>query len=213
MRRRRTDLWCIGGGLAGLGLTGWLASGGEASNPELAVFRAFNDAPDALYPVVWPLMQYGTFVTIPLVTLIALLLRQNRLAIELMIAGAGVYVIAKIAKAVWVRDRPGRLLDEVNLRGVGAGEHGFPSGHAAVSATLAFILFAYLPKRWRWLPVILGVVVSMGRLYVGAHLPLDVVGGACLGLAAGGIATYVGGVPEHRATSAVGEAREAAPGE
>jgi undecaprenyl-diphosphatase len=170
---------------------------------ELAAFRAFNDAPDALYPAVWPLMQYGTFVTIPLVTVIALALRQHRLAIELAIAGVGVYLIAKIAKSVWIRDRPGRLLDDANLRGVGAGEQGFPSGHAAVSATLAFILFAYLPGRWRWLPVILGFVVSVGRLYVGAHLPLDVVGGACLGLAAGAIATYVGGVPDRRSAEAV----------
>jgi undecaprenyl-diphosphatase len=175
----------------------------------LAAFRVFNDAPDAMYPAVWPLMQYGTFVTIPLVTVIALALRQHRLAIELAVGGVGVYLIARIAKAVWIRDRPGRLLDDANLRGVGVGEQGFPSGHAAVSATLAFILFAYLPGRWRWLPVILGIVVSLGRLYVGAHLPLDVVGGACLGLAAGAIATYVGGVPARRA-SVVGDAEEAA---
>jgi hypothetical protein len=30
---------------------------------------------------------------------------------------------------------------------------------------------------------------------VGAHLPLDVVGGAALGIAAGALVTFVGGVP------------------
>lgn len=202
MRRRRTDLAWTVGGLVGLTAAGWLASGGTASDPERAVFVFFNDASDAIYPVVWPLMQYGTFITIPLVTLVALLLGQRRLALELAVAGVGVYLIAKLAKATWVRDRPGRILDEAQLRGVGAGEHGFPSGHAAVSAALAFILFAFLPGRWRWVPVGLALVVSAGRLYVGAHLPLDVVGGACLGVAAGALATFAGGVPARRSEQA-----------
>jgi undecaprenyl-diphosphatase len=210
VRRRRTDLAWIAGGLVGLTVTGWLASDGTASDPERAVFLFFNDASDALYPLIWPLMQYGTFITIPLVTLVALLLGWRRLALELAVAGVGVYLIAKIAKTIWVRDRPGRVLDEAHLRGVGAGEHGFPSGHAAVSAALAFILFAFLPGRWRWVPVGLAVVVSAGRLYVGAHLPLDVLGGACLGVAAAAIATYVGSVPERtsRAIDASGHRAE-----
>ena len=52
----------------------WAGSAVEpatASVFEIAVFRAFNDAPDVLYPVVWPLMQYGTFITIPVATVIA----------------------------------------------------------------------------------------------------------------------------------------------
>ncbi|MFN8233360.1 MAG: phosphatase PAP2 family protein [Actinomycetota bacterium] len=195
MRRRRSDLAWIAGGLVGLATTGWLASGGTASEPERVVFTWFNGASDSIYPVVWPLMQYGTFVTIPLVTIATLVLGRTRLAVELASAGIAVYLLAKLAKAIWVRDRPGRVLEEVQLRGVGAGEHGFPSGHAAVSAAIAFILFAFLPRRWRWVPVALAVVVSLGRLYVGAHLPLDVVGGACLGLVAGAVATYAGGVP------------------
>ena len=81
-----------------------------------------------------------------------------------------------------------------------AGQQGFPSGHAAVSAALAFILFAYLPGRWRWVPLALAVIVPAGRLYVGAHFPLDVVGGSVVsGIAAGALATFVGGVPDRRA--------------
>ncbi len=44
-------------------------------------------------------------------------------------------------------------------------------------------------------------IVPAGRLYVGAHFPLDVVGGACLGIAAGAIATFIGGVPQRRGPS------------
>ena len=171
---------------------------------ELAVFRTFNDAPNFLYPVIWPLMQYGTFITIPVATLIASLFHKIRLAVEMAVAGVAVYELAKLAKDAFPRGRPGAVLTEAHLRGVSPGQQGFPSGHAAVSAALAFILFAHLPRGWRWVPLILSVVVPAGRLYVGAHLPLDVVGGACLGIAAGALATFVGGVPVRgpRTTSA-----------
>ena len=144
-------------------------------------------------------MQYGTFITIPIATVAALLAHRTRLAVEMAAAGVTVYQVAKLAKDAFPRGRPGAVLQDAHLRGVPVGEQGFPSGHAAVSAALAFILFAYLPRRWRWVPLVLAVVVPAGRLYVGAHLPLDVVGGACLGIAAGALATFVGGVPDRRA--------------
>jgi undecaprenyl-diphosphatase len=199
IRRRKTDLAWAGGGVGGLMLAGSTIEPETASAFEVAVFRAFNDAPDVLYPVVWPLMQYGTFITIPLATLAALLAHRTRLAVEMAAAGVAVYQVAKLAKDAFPRGRPGAVLQDVHLRGVPVGEQGFPSGHAAVSAALAFILFAHLPGRWRWVPLTLAVVVPAGRLYVGAHLPLDVVGGACLGIAAGALATFVGGVPARRA--------------
>jgi undecaprenyl-diphosphatase len=169
-----------------------------ASAFEVAVFGAFNDAPDLLYPVVWPLMQYGTFITIPIATVVALLFRKVRLAAEMAVAGVAVYMLAKLAKDAFPRGRPGAVLADAHLRGVPAGQQGFPSGHAAVSAALAFILFAFLPRRWRWVPLALAVIVPAGRMYVGAHFPLDVVGGACLGIAAGALATFIGGVPVRR---------------
>jgi membrane-associated phospholipid phosphatase len=39
----------------------------------------------------------------------------------------------------------------------------------------------------RWVLVVLAALVGLGRVYVGAHLPLDVIGGAALGVAAGGV--------------------------
>jgi membrane-associated phospholipid phosphatase len=37
----------------------------------------------------------------------------------------------------------------------------------------------------------LGAFVLFGRIYVGAHLPLDVVGGAALGALAGGVVNLI----------------------
>ena len=49
-----------------------------------------------------------------------------------------------------------------------------------------------LPAAWWWLPLLLTVLVMFGRVYVGAHNPLDVTAGLGAGLVLGGIlATFV----------------------
>jgi hypothetical protein len=47
-----------------------MASGGLAAGEE-AVFLAINSLPDFLYVVIWPFMQYGVFLTIPVLAVIA----------------------------------------------------------------------------------------------------------------------------------------------
>ena len=167
--------------------------GDDVSALEEGLFRAANDVPSALYPVLWPLMQFGTFVSIPVVVVGAAVARRFRLAVEAGSAGLAAYLLAKVVKDLFPRDRPGAFLEGVNLRGIGTGGRGYPSGHAAVSAALAFVLWAHLPRRWRWVPVAGAGVVSFGRIYVGGHLPLDVLGGAALGVACAAVSTFVGG--------------------
>jgi hypothetical protein len=67
----------------------------------------------------------------------------------------------------------------------GAHSHGFPSGHAAVAAALTVVVAARLSVRWAIGALVLGAFVVVGRMYVGAHLPLDLIGGAALGVVAG----------------------------
>ena len=84
------------------------------------------------------------------------------------------------------RGRPGALLAGVEARETfGAESLGFPSGHAAVAAALTVVVAAYLSVRWAVAAIVLGAIVIFGRIYVGAHLPLDVIGGAALGVVAG----------------------------
>jgi undecaprenyl-diphosphatase len=58
----------------------------------------------------------------------------------------------------------------------------FPSGHAATSFACAALLawLTPLPK----VPLfVLAALIAFSRVYVGVHYPLDVIGGAVLGLA------------------------------
>lgn len=57
----------------------------------------------------------------------------------------------------------------------------FPSGHAAVAAAVATVLWVYYP-RYRVLAVLLGLAVAVGLLGAYYHFAGDVLGGALLGV-------------------------------
>ena len=155
------------------------------SQTEVRTFHAVNGLPDQISPVVWPPMQYGTFGTVPVISFIALARRRPRLGLAVGAGGTAAWLLAKAAKPVVDRGRPAGLLPDVSLRGKEEGDRGFPSGHAAVSAALTVIAWPYASNRWRATLAVLSGFVPLARMYVGAHLPLDVVGGSALGLAIG----------------------------
>ena len=166
---------------------------------ERGLFNAVNGLPDALEWVIWPFMQYGVFLTIPVLTLIAVIMRRFRLATAMAAAGVGVYYLAKAVKEVVQRGRPEALIDGVNGRETFAdGSLGYPSGHAAVAGALTVVVTPYLRGRWRWLPVSLLVIVMFGRMFVAAHVPLDLIGGAAFGVAAGALANLIVGTMPRR---------------
>ncbi len=60
----------------------------------------------------------------------------------------------------------------------------FPSSHAANNTAIA-TLFAFRYPKWKWLPIIIALLVSYSRIYVGVHFPFDVIGGAVIGFGCG----------------------------
>jgi undecaprenyl-diphosphatase len=130
-------------------------------------------------------MQFGSFWAIVAVGVVALAFRRFRLAIGLAIAGVSVYLLAELAKAIVDRPRPAALLSDVHIRGAVPTGNGFPSGHASVACALAVIAWLWFGPRVRWIFIAAAVVVCFARVYVGAHLPLDVIGGSGLGVASG----------------------------
>jgi len=68
------------------------------------------------------------------------------------------------------------------LHGVPHGGLSFTSGHAIITFAIAGLLVLVLPRRWGVLAIVLAVGNAVARVYLGAHNPLDVVGGAAIGL-------------------------------
>jgi undecaprenyl-diphosphatase len=169
--------------------------GGRVSGAEAAVFRVLNGTTVLPFVVVWPVMQLGNFLVVPVAAAVAAAFRRWWLAAELLLAGAGVYLLAKVVKGIVVRGRPDALLPDVVVRGAAAQGRGFVSGHAAVVAALLTVAWPWLNRPARIVCAVLAGLVCLARMYVSAHLPLDVVGGAALGLAVGGAVRLLLGRP------------------
>jgi membrane-associated phospholipid phosphatase len=167
----------------------------HVSDAEAGIFHVLNSTTVLPFAVVWPLMQLGNVLVVPVSAALAAAFRRWRLAGELLLAGAGTYLLAKVVKGIVPRGRPDGLLTDVVIRGAEAHGRGFISGHAATLTALAAVAWPWLGPRGRIAVIVLVAVVCLARVYVGAHLPLDVVGGVGLGLAVAGLVRLVLGRP------------------
>jgi membrane-associated phospholipid phosphatase len=176
--RRRLAL-----GLGGLALTGMAVTDHSVGPVEAAAFRAVNQLPDALYRPGWVVMQAGNVNAAPVAGVIAFCAGRRQLGVRLTASGLVTWTVAKIVKHLYRRPRPAGLVDGVRFRGPEASGLGFVSGHAAVATGIGVAVFAELRTPARIAVAIAVPTVGLCRIYVGAHLPLDIVGGAALGLA------------------------------
>ena len=202
-RRRRLDVVLMVAGAVVLVASAVLARRG-VYEWEIVTFQAINGLPGGIRPVLWVLNQYGTAITIPVTSAIALVFQQWLLALSLAISGVAVYFLAKVIKTYVDRGRPAALIEEVVEReGFSPNSLGFPSGHAAVAWAITIILLAYLGRPWQIGAIVLAIVVPLVRMYVAAHLPLDLIGGAALGVMVASAVNLVVGVPVHGRAEAI----------
>jgi membrane-associated phospholipid phosphatase len=199
----------LGAGAAVLLITALAARHDRVGPREAAAFRAVNDLPGWLYLPAWVVMQMGTLGAAPTAAGAAWLAGDRELAGRLLAGGTGAWALSNVVKRLVRRPRPAFLLPDTRCRGRDAAGLGYLSGHAGVAVTLGAAALSRLSPAGR--AIILGTasVVGLTRIYVGAHLPLDVAGGAALGLAIDATMTLAanshrGGIAGNRA----GEARD-----
>jgi membrane-associated phospholipid phosphatase len=173
----------LGAGAGALLITAMAVRRDHVSRGEVRIFRAVNGLPDALFAPAWAIMQMGTLGAAPAAAGTAWLAGDSELAGRLFASGTATWALSKAVKQLVRRPRPATLVPGTRCRGPDASGLGYLSGHAGVAAALGAAALADLGSAGRAL--VLGAVSSVGltRVYVGAHLPLDVAGGLALGLA------------------------------
>ena len=177
---------------------------GEVPSWEQAMFHAVNGLPDLLRGPMWVFQLAGLLAVPGIVAVGALIWRRWRLAAALVLLMPVKLVVEKlVVKQVVERQRPGTSIcngDTTcgNFRGVPMDGLSYVSGHAVISWGVAALLWPYLRGRWRWVPVAVAVLNSVARVYLGAHNPLDVVGGGALGALLGLVLGLIVGVPVAR---------------
>jgi undecaprenyl-diphosphatase len=162
---------------------------------EQRAFRAINRLPGWLFVPLWPVMQLGNLAVGTAAGLAAAWWAgELPVAIGVVVA-AGLKLVAervirqRITSHLPARQRPGTSQPDPVLRGGDVPSQGmsFPSGHAVLIAAITCVLAPVLGTWWELLPAVLTLGVMVGRVFVGAHNPLDVTSGAGAGLMIGGL--------------------------
>ena len=84
-------------------------------------------------------------------------------------------------KNIIERIRPYEVVEGLKLLIEPQSDFSFPSGHTCASIGAALAMYPFLERKWGIPLVILAVLISLSRLYVGVHYPTDVLGGAVVG--------------------------------
>jgi undecaprenyl-diphosphatase len=160
---------------------------------EQRVFRAINGLPGWLYWILWLPMQLGNLV-VGCVAGVAVAVWRGDLgiAVAVVIATVVKLVVERIVRRemaayLTVRQRPGTSQPTAILRGQDVPKSGmsFPSGHVILVAAISSLLALSLQGELVWITWVLTALVMFGRMYVGAHNPLDVTAGLGAGMLIG----------------------------
>lgn len=101
-------------------------------------------------------------------------------------------VVNIAVKPLVARIRPYEVIQEITILTHRPGDHSFPSGHSAGSFACAWAFFRAYKKKWGVPALILAILISLSRLYVGVHYPTDVLGGAVIGIIVGELGYRLG---------------------
>ena len=158
-----------------------IAAPGTVPAWEESIFSWINQSPDWLLTILWAPMQLGALVGALIVTMVLAVMGRRVCAATYASASAVAWLIAVTIKEIVARARPLAAGVETVVRGADPSGFGFISGHTTVAFAGATVIWVFYGRRWGSAAYGLAVIVGIARMYVGAHLPLDVIGGAAVG--------------------------------
>jgi membrane-associated phospholipid phosphatase len=181
--------------VAGLGLVLFgvsaLALKAGATSWDARVFGVLNEVPPAAASVLTPLSRLflpAGLIAVVLLTAVYVVIRYRSVlpVAAGAVAGGIAWVVADVTKVIASRPRPYQVMAGVVLRQHPALGTGFPSSHTAVALAIAIALVPFLARPPAAVGIAYAVLVGWSRVYLGVHYPLDVLGGAGIGMAVGG---------------------------
>jgi membrane-associated phospholipid phosphatase len=200
--RSRTAVVVGLGALVGIAVSAWLATMAGAQDAQEGMVRWMNDPPpplNALLALVNPLLRPVPLLVVAaglvgwvLVTVHARGARLEVLravALSILLAEVGAHTLKRLASQA----RPLTVMPNLDTHGypVEPAGNAYPSAHTALVVGLACALWPWLRPRQKVVAATLVVLVPLHRVYIGAHWPIDLVGGAAVGVLAASITWLV----------------------
>lgn len=179
----------------------WLALRPGATEVQAGFVKWINDPPQPLAAV---LVATNSLLRPVALAVVALILfgwmmfaarGQSRWEVlrAIVISFALAEVITQILKRVAGQTRPTASIPGLDVHGYPKDPYGnaYPSAHTSVAAGLVAALWPWLTWPQRVVGVAVAALVALNRLYIGAHWPVDVAGGAAIGLLSGSVCWLV----------------------
>jgi undecaprenyl-diphosphatase len=197
-------LTAVLGGLSliGIALSAWLAVRPGAEEAQTGLVRWFNHPPQpiaAVFAVVNPFLRPIPLLVIAVVLMLWVLItssgRWHRLEVTraLLVSLILAELVSQGLKHVADQARPLEVISGLDTHGYPTSPRGnaYPSAHTAVVVAAVCALWPWTRWPQRVAGLALAVFTACNRVYIGAHWPIDVVGGIAIGLLSGVISWVI----------------------
>lgn len=178
-----------------IALTAWLAKAPRAEQAQTEIVKWFNHPPqpiDAVFAIVNPLCRPVPLTILGILFVIWAVLATRRMPQRWELARAAIVTLilaelmTLIAKHIASQPRPLAVIPGLDDHGYPTQPHGnaYPSAHSAAAVAIVAGIWPWTQWPQRLVGVSAATLVALNRLYIGAHWPIDLVGGAALGMLA-----------------------------
>lgn len=150
----------------------------------ILLFIQENIRNEILNPIVIFITHLGDSGRIWILIAIILLLFSKTRRIGIMMIGAMLMSLIFnnfLLKNLVARVRPYEVIEGLNRIIEAQVDWSFPSGHTASSFAAAIVILKTSSKKYGIMAIILAIMISLSRLYVGVHYPTDVLFGMISG--------------------------------
>lgn len=151
------------------------------------IFRFINNLAgknNALDMIMIFFAEYFVFI-LALIMIILWFVKKNKKNREMLFTAFSAFVLGevlnRVAGLLVFHIQPFATLSEVNQLIEKGIDNSFPSNHATLAFSVLTTYFLYNKNYKGLIALLIAIVVSISRIYVGVHYPIDILVGALIG--------------------------------